>query len=187
MASTLELWLLAQFNQRPQLFQKIVLTGSQPAVTLGPIPQQLTNLRLVISAKSDGTGSNGYDSANMQFNGITAANYNWNSWWTTQGGSAMTVSGGTSSTNMQCAEIWNSHFGSAGRGIATIDIPNYSDTNNLKSFTGISSASDGGSAGILQTYTGMLGSGNVAAITSITLLMGAGNFIADSTFSLYGT
>jgi hypothetical protein len=183
-ASTIELLLLAALNQRPQLIWKSVLTGSQPSVTTPTIPQQFTNLRLVIAAKSDGTGSSGYDTANMQFNGVTSGSYNWQTWYTTIGAGSVSTANGTSSTSMQCATVWNSHFASAGRGITTIDIPNYSDASSCKGFTGISSASDGGTAGVMQTYSGSIGS--TAAIASIALTMGVGNFVADSTFCLYG-
>lgn len=177
--------LSSYLNQSVQLIQKQVLSGSSSSVTFSSIPQQYTNLRLVISAKSDGTGSTGYDSAVLRLNGVSSASYSWNSVFVTQGGSP-TGASATSASSMQCAEIWNAHFASAGRGIATIDIPNYSDSNNLKSFTGLSTAGDGGTASIMQWYSGVLGGGFTGALTSLTVLMGTGNFVADSTFCLYG-
>lgn len=183
MASTLELLLLAALNQRPQLIQKQVLTSTQATVTFPSIPQNFTNLRLTVSAKSDGTGASGYDSGGVQFNGVTSG-YNWNTFWATQGGTAVSTTSGTSQGFIQCLEIWNSHFGTAGRGIATINIPNYSDSSNVKNLLAQSIATDGGAAGILQTYGGS--GGLTSAITSITVLMGTGNFVADSTFCLYG-
>jgi hypothetical protein len=164
-----------------------VLGGPAAFVTFSPIPQGFTDLQLVISAKSTGVGSSGYDAAYLQFNGITSANYNWSTWWVTQGGASVQTTGGTSQTSMQCAEIWNSFWGSAGRGIAVIDIPNYSGTANGKGFTGSSSATDGGTVGIQQSYSGGLSAAtSTAAITSLKVLMGTGSFVADSTFSLYG-
>lgn len=187
MASTLELWLLAMLNQRPQLIQKQVLAATASTVVFSPIPQQFTNLRLVISAKSDGvSNAAGYDDVYMQFNGITSAYYNWWTWSLPVGGSMGTASGATQNA-MQCAVAWNSHFTTAGRGVTALDIPNYSDSSNLKGFTGQSAATDGGAAGAMQGYSGMLSTtGGTAAITSISLAMGVGNFVADSTFCLYG-
>lgn len=185
MASTLELWLLAQMNQRPQLISKQVLTGSVSSVTFSSIPQQFTNLRLVISAQSDGTGATGFDSAVLRFNGVSSSAYNWNSIFATQGGSP-TAASATAASSMQCAEIWNAHFASPGRGIATINIPNYADANNLKSFSSLANASDGGTTSIMQWYSGCLGGGLTTAISSINVLMNTGNFVADSTFCLYG-
>lgn len=168
----------------PQLITKRVLTTSTASLTLSGIPQVFTNLRLVISAKSDGTSAAGYDAANLQLNGVSSGSYQWSTIWVAQGG-AVSTTGATAQTSSQVAEVWNAHVGTQGRGIATVEIPNYSDTNNVKGFTSLVQASDGGTAGITQLYTGAL-SGSTAAVTSISLLMGVGNFVADSTFTLYG-
>jgi len=168
----------------PQLIAKQVLAASAASVTFSGIPQGFTNLRLLISARSDGTGASGYDPANLQLNGVTTATYNWNTIWSTQGSGAVSATGSNGVTSMQCAEIWNSHFGTVGRGIATIDIPNYASPNGLRSFTSQSAASDAGTAGITQVYSGC--SLVTGAITSLTVLMGTGNFISPSEFSLYG-
>lgn len=171
----------------PQLIARQVLGASTASVTFSGIPQTLTHLLLEVCAKSDSTGgTSGYDNANLRFNGVTAASYNWTTWYSVQGAGAVSTAGGTSQTSMQAAAIWNSHFGSAGRGISTILVPYYAGTSNLKVFTAHSTASDGGAAGVMQLYAGSLGGSNTAAITSLTLLMGTGNFVADSTFSLYG-
>jgi hypothetical protein len=173
----------------PRLLYKAVLDAPAPSVRLpaiGSLPQNFTNLRLIISARSDGTGgTSGYDSANLQFNDVSSTSYNWNSFWSAQSSGTVSATGFTSQTSMQCAEIWNSLFGSAGRGIATIDIPNYSSPNGRRGFTSQSAASDGGAAGITQIYSG--GSTITGAITSLTVAMGTGNFIAPSEFSLYGS
>jgi hypothetical protein len=173
----------------PQLLYRTVLDSSTSVVRIpksGSIPQNSTNLRLLISARSSGASVGGYDPAGIQFNGATSG-YNWNSFSATQGGSSMSVANGSSAGNAQCAQIWNSFFGgTGGRGIAAIDIPNYADVNNLKSFTSSSTATDGGSAGVRAEFGGSL-SGTTAAITSITVVMGIGSFLADSTFCLYGS
>jgi hypothetical protein len=188
-ASTLELLLLTQLANRPQLIASTVLASTISTVTLpatGTLPQNFTNLRLLISAKSDSTvSSSGYDNAYMQFSGNATNSYSWSTWYMPQGGSSVSVAGANSQPSMQCAAIWNNHFATPGRGIATIDIPNYADGNNYKSFVGQSSATDGGAAGVMQTYSGML-NGYGTAVTSITVTMGVGNFLADSTFTLYG-
>lgn len=168
----------------PQLITKRVLTSSTASLTLSGIPQIFTNLRLVISAKSDGTSAAGYDAANLQLNGVSTGSYQWSTIWVAQGG-AVSTTGATAQTSSQVAEVWNAHSGTQGRGIATVEIPNYSDTNNVKGFTSLVQASDGGTAGITQLYTGAL-SGSTAAVTSVSVLMGVGNFVADSTFALYG-
>lgn len=170
-----------------QLIYSTVLAAPAASVLLpgsGTIPQTFSNLRLVVSAQSSGSSSTGYDPAFLRINGVATASYNWNSWYTTQGASAVSVFGAVNANSMQVMEIWNSHFGSAGRGIAVIDIPNYADTNNFKVIGSQSSASDGGTVSIMQTYTGSLG-GTTAAVSTLTALA-TGNFVADSSFFLYG-
>jgi hypothetical protein len=178
-------WTGTAWQYPPQLITKRVLNASAASLTLSGIPQVFTHLQLVVSAKSDGTSVAGFDAANLQLNGVATASYQWSTIWVTQGG-AVSTTGATAQTSSQFAEVWNAHFGTQGRGIVTVEIPNYSDVNNVKGFTSSVSASDGGTAGITQFYTGALGSGSTAAVTSIKLLMGVGNFVADSTFSLYG-
>lgn len=171
----------------PRLLYKTVLTDPAPSVRLpdvGSLPQNFTNLRLIISARSDGSGANGYDPAYLRFNDVATSSYNWNTFWSAQGSGSISATGSNGVTSMQCAEIWNSHFGTVGRGIATIDIPNYSSPNGLRGFTSQSAASDAGTAGITQVYSGS--SLITGAITSLTVLMGAGSFIAPAEFSLYG-
>ena len=173
----------------PQLVAEVVLGSAASSVRLpasGSLPQVFTHLRVVVSAQSSGTGSAGYDAMNLRINGVTASNYQWLSYWTTQGAGSVSTIGGTSASSAQCGEIWNSFWGSTGRGIVTIDLPDYSSSSHLKQFTAYSTATDGGTVAIQQHHSGGLGGSNTAAITSLTLLMGTGNFVSGSIFSLYG-
>lgn len=177
-------WSGTAWKYPPQLIAKQVLTSSAASISFSSIPQVFTNLELVVSAKSDGTSTNGYDAANLQFNGVSSALYNWQTIWVTLGG-AVSTTGASAQTSSQFAEVWNSHFATAGRGIVTVKIPNYADTHNTKGFTSSAAASDSGTAAILQFYSGTLNT--TAAITSISALMGVGNWVPDSTFALYGS
>lgn len=165
---------------------KRVLNSSTASVTFSSIPQVYTHLLIEVSAKADGSSAAGYDNASLQFNGVATADYNWTTWYSTQGAGSVSTAGGTSQTSMQALAVWNAHFGSPGRGIGTIFVPYYAGTANLKSFTSHSAASDGGAAGVMQLYSGCLGNAHVAAVTSLTILMNTGSFVSDSTFSLYG-
>lgn len=167
----------------PQLIASVVLSGSQTSVTFSSIPQVFRDLRMVVAAKSSGTTAASYDSAILQFNGVTSG-YNWNSVWAAFGGSANTASA-SSASGAQVMEVWNNLHTTAGRGLTEICIPNYATTGNYKGFTSVSGAGDGGTAGIVQTYTGTL-NGGTAAVTSVTLTMNTGQFMAGSTFNVYG-
>lgn len=171
-----------------QLLHRTVLGAPAATVRLpgsGSFPQVFTTLQVVISASGTSTVSAGYDAASMQVNGVTSGSYTWQSHYVTQGAGSVSAFGVVSATSAQIAEIWNAHYGSAGQGIATITIPDYASTSKLKSWTSLSTAIDGGTVSILQTYAGGL-TGTTAAVTSLTAIMAVGNFTAGSSFSVYG-
>jgi hypothetical protein len=188
------------WQHQPGVIARQVLSAPTTAVTFSAIPQVYRDLRLVISAKSSGNTNTGNDIAYLRFNNDTGTNYNWNSYSATQGATAVTVANAWNVSASQCAAIWNSYYPTPGRAAITIDIPNYADTNNVKVFVGKASMTDGGAAGMLQTFCGARNSSS--AVTSITLSLTAllpivlanGTiavpvspfFQADSTFTLYG-
>jgi len=167
-----------------QLLAKTVLSGTSASVTFSNIPQNFTNLRLVMSAISSGGTAQGWDSGLVQFNGVSSTTYNWNTIYATQGGAPSTASG-TSATSSQFSAVWNAHFASAGRGVNTAFFPNYSNATARKGFSSYGSASDGGAAGVMQSWSGS-NSTVTAAITSLTLLLNVGSFTSGSVFCLYG-
>lgn len=180
-------WSGAAWVYPPQLITSVVLSGSQTSVLLpqsGSIPQVFNNLRLYVAAKSSGTTAGSLDPATIQFNGVSTG-YNWEVGSVLQGASSVSASTTNSASASQCMQVWNNLHVTPGRGNAVIDIPNYSGTANFKGFISHSSASDGGSSGGMQWYSG--GLNNVtSAITSLTLAMTVGQFMADSSFFLYG-
>jgi hypothetical protein len=126
---------------------------------------------------------NGYESAIMQFNGVTSLAYNWNTYYSRQGSGTVAATGPNAVSGMQCGEFWNNHFGSSGRGFVDAVVPNYSRTSGTKGMMSRSAASDAGVAGITQTYSGM--SNITAAVTSLTIAISAGAF-TTGIFTLRG-
>ena len=180
------LWNGSAWRHQPGLIAVQTVTAATPSITFSAIPQVYRDLRLVISAKSDGTTSTGWDSAYMRWNGFANTEYLWQTYWVSQGATAVSVASKNQDTGMQCASIWNNHWQTQGRGIATIDIPEYYDTISLKTFAATTAATDGGTAGTLQTYGGGYMTVAPAAITSLTIYLPGSNFLPDSTFKLYG-
>lgn len=166
-----------------QIAQQIISSGSTPAVTFLNIPQVFTDLQLIVAARSDGASTSGYDNAIMQFNGVTTNSYNWNTYYSAQNSGTVPATGLSGVNGMQCAEIWNNHFGSSGRGLMDVVVPNYSRTTGDKGMLSRASASDSGAAGITQTYSGM--SNITAAVTSLTIAMSSGGF-STGIFTLRG-
>ncbi|MEY9862875.1 hypothetical protein ABH935_008523 [Catenulispora sp. GAS73] len=180
------LWNGTNWRHQPGLIAVQTTTATTASITFSAIPQVYRDLRLVISAKSDGTTAVGWDSAYMRWNGAADNMYLWNTYYLPQGGTAVGVANTNQVSSAQCAAVWNSHWPTQGRGISTIDIPEYADPTTLKVYTGTSMATDGGTAGVLQTYGGGYMTTTPAAISSITIYMNVGNFLPDSTFKLYG-
>lgn len=181
------LWNGTTWRHQPALIATQTVTAATSSITFSAIPQVYRDLRLVICAKSDGTATTtGWDSAYMRWNGAADPFYLWNTYWLPQGGNSVGVATSNQVTSAQCSAIWNNHWPTQGRGISTIDIPEYADPTTLKVFTGTSMATDGGTAGVLQTYGGGYMTNSPAPITSITVYIPSANFLPDSTFKLYG-
>lgn len=162
---------------------EVVLSASQSTVTFSSIPATFRNLVLVINARTDiaASGQNGY----IQFNGDTGANYS-QSFLDTNG---TTQSTGNTLSTAQCPFMFIVGA-SAASGLCTsgkIFINNYAGTTFFKNAllneiapTAISST---GLVVVLQSLTWV----STAAINSILIgLTAAGNYIAGSTFTLYG-
>lgn len=166
-----------------QIAQQVISSGSVAYVTFSPIPQVFTDLQLMVAARSDGTTVDGYDSAIMQFNGVTSNSYNWNTFYSKQGSGTVPATGPNAVNGMQCGEFWNNHFGSAGRGLMDVTVPNYNRTTGDKGMLSRAGASDSGTAGITQIYSGM--SNITSPITSLTIAMNVGGF-STGIFTLRG-
>jgi hypothetical protein len=161
------------------LLQRTTLTADASSVTLNSIPQTgYTDLKLVMSARTSIAGASG-DYLRVSFNGNTT------------GYSAKLIIGNGSSVSSvtTSTERWFAQVGSNGQtantfGNAEIYIPNYTAAVN-KSFSSDSVAETNAT-----TTESILAAGlwsNTAAITSIALTSGnSGNFMAGSSFSLYG-
>lgn len=170
------------WNYVPQLIAQQNVSSTTASVTFSGIPQNFTNLELILAGRSDGTGSSGYDTASVQFNGVTSG-YNGISVYSIQGSTTAFANSGTGSA-ITCAQIWNAFFGTGGRGVARICIPNYSASSGMKGLTSLTAASDGGAAGVGRLFTGF--SSSSAAVTSLKVQMNTGNFVLAE-FSLYGS
>jgi hypothetical protein len=166
------------------IYSTAVSSGSSVRLPAsGSIPQVFDNLRLIATVKSSGTTAGSLDPVTLQFN-ASSSGYNWNSIQLTQGSATPTGTSGASVSASQFMQSWNNLHTSPGRGVAVVDIPDYADAANDKSFTSLCSASDGGTAGGMQYYTGTL-NGVTAAVSSLTVAIGVGQFTA-ATFYLYG-
>lgn len=160
-----------------------ILGGATASVVFSSIPTTYRNLQLRIVCRSDTAAVS--TNLRMRFNGDTTANYDYQ-----EGFGQQSTAGAVevlAASGMDLREMTGANAAIAGHpGVFTIDIPWYGGTTFVKLLTGLSSWSQGNSTGHMITRKFMGKWRSTAAINSITLLPVAGNFIAGSSFALYG-
>lgn len=160
------------------LLERTELNASAASVVFANIPQTgYTDLKVVISARTDSAAVN--DNVAIQPNGNTSNRSARRIYGT--GVSALSdslvniVSGNIAGANATANTFGNAEF----------YLPNYAGSTNKSFSTDGANESNQGSGVYLSMVAGLWSS--TAAITSLTLVTESGaNFVANSTFSLYG-
>jgi hypothetical protein len=148
------------------------LGSAAASYTFSSIPSTYTDL-IIIANFNTATGN---QSTNITVNGDTGTNYS----WTYLLGNGTAASSSRGSTDNR---IFNGSSATATSGNTTnsiIQFQNYSNTTTYKTTLSRSNAADY----FTQATVGLWR--NTAAITSITLTSPSYNYIAGSTFTLYG-
>jgi hypothetical protein len=153
---------------------QVVVGTATPTITFSSIPSTYTNLQLVFTGKTDGAVAN----LQMQFNGDTGSNYDWNQLQFFTGSQNV----GTGSAVAFVA--FGALSPSAGRSSSeTCSIASYAATALVKNISCNGSYFNSG------TFLGTINAGDwnsTAAITSIVLSLNTANFGVGTTASLYG-
>ena len=158
-----------------------ILGGTTSSITFSSIPATFRNLRLYVVCRSDTAGVQ--TNLFMQFNGDTAANYDYQEMAGQQAGVGAVeqlAQIGIPMREMPAAGTTANH-----PAVFTIDIPWYAATTFLKLSINQSSWSNGLATGSLVTRNAMGRWRSTAAINAIRLVPAAGSFIAGSSFALY--
>jgi hypothetical protein len=153
------------------------LNTATATVTFSSIPQDYTDLRVVLQVKN--SVGNGY-ATQLQYNSDTGTNYSWV-------GAAGYAGGSANSFRASTVSIQKVGFTSATSGNAwtpiTIDILNYANATTYKSCLSRSNSVD--SNDYVLMAAGLWRS--TAAINSLTFTSeSSGTFASGSTFTLYG-
>ena len=146
--------------------------SSTTTYTFSSIPSTYTDLILVSSAQMSGTGTTG----SFRFNGDTGSNYS----FTYLYGNGTSAASGRQSN--QTAGIWDSWADRLSNTMFETDIlhiMNYSNTTTYKTALSRSNSS-------VTTEAAVNLWRSTAAINSLTVYISTGNFVAGSTFTLYG-
>jgi hypothetical protein len=158
--------------------QSISLTSDTTTVTFSGIPQDYTDLEVVISARcSHSSNCNFY----YRVNGDTSSSYSVTRF---QGNGSTAVSNRGSSNTVgyigyaDAADSSSSIFG-----VTKIYVNNYSNSTTYKTL--LSKGATPGTSGYAAAFANLY-RGSTSPITSISFTPDAGNWVAGSTFSLYG-
>ena len=165
-------------------FGQTVASGSPATLTVSSIPGGYTNLRIVLTGR--GTTSAASTSVLMQFNGDTSADYDaqvvqtFNTTVSATSNSNQTtlyagfVPAATATANRSSTNEWT--------------IGDYTGTTFDKVVTGVQSIGTASVAGSVftQQTAGIWHIATPAAITSVTVLLSAGNFVDGSKLTVYG-
>jgi hypothetical protein len=150
---------------------KITVSGtSTSSVTFNSIPQGYTDLVLEIQATAD----SGNPDSRIKFNGNTSNNMS----GTILTGNGTSASSARRSNLIQMEIDWTGM--GTGIGQYQINIMNYANTTTYKTFLVRSAFAAKGTDAIVGLWS------NTAAINSITIDIPAGNYVAGSTFTIYG-
>ena len=164
------------------LLERIELNASTASVTFASIPQTgYTDLKVVVSARSDYAGV--VETCNLQINGVTTATYP--SRYVQGDGAAASSATTNISGSVPIGVVTGNTATSSTFGSAEIYLPNYTDSSNYQSLSGDSVSENNATTSYTRLSAGLWQ--NNAAITTIAMFPYLGtNWLANSTFSLYG-
>jgi len=150
-------------------------SGGQASIVFDVIPADYTDLKLLVSARTTGTGQ-AWQLINILPNGVTANR------------SQRYLAGLGSGTDNGAGnelQAWASSASSTTNtfGSVAINIPNY--LSSVAKFFSIDSVTENNATAALQVLTAGLWN-DTSAITSLELTLNSGNFVEHSTATLYG-
>lgn len=165
-----------------KLIKTTVLDTTAASVTISNIPQEFKSLKLITSIRTDGSAtatnalltfngsSSGYSERLLYGDGVTARSAN------------------AAGTSIIWTNLATANLGTAGTfGNSEITIPNYSsNTTNKVVLSSSVNESNSTTANHANQYLDAAIWSNNSSITSITLTGSSQNFVAGSTFYLYG-
>lgn len=158
------------------LIERVVVgSGGTSSITFSNIPQTYQHLQLRVLAGDSSTGVN-WSWASITLNG-SASNYSWHTLYGTG-----SIAGEEGAPSVSIGRFYigiSTHFGAA-----VMDLLDYTSTSKNKTVRQIAGVDVNG--GGIITIGSSLWYSSPAAITSITIAGGSGNFRQHSTFSLYG-
>lgn len=166
------------------LISSTTTSGSAASVTISSIPATYKDLELHVTGRGDAAG---VTSAilRLQFNGDTAANYDYEIYERNASGGAGDV-GGVAQTSIRLGSLPAATAGASRAGSSIVIIPDYAGTTFFKTVVVNNSRSLGTTTATQEIAVGGGEWRSTAAINAVKVLWSAGNFVDGSVVSLYG-
>jgi hypothetical protein len=156
------------------------LSSNQTTVTFSSFGTGFKHLQIRILGRSTFAGSSN-GSLRIRCNADTGSNYSWHYLLGT--GSTTLASGAASSPSMRLSYFPNNLVASNIFGAGIVDVLDYNSTTKNKTFRCFGGDDQNG-AGYVGVYSGLWQ--NTAAITQLDITHGDADWLAGSTFALYG-
>lgn len=153
--------------------------GGAAYIEFTSIPSTYQHLQIRMLQRSDYAGT--FVGTAVRFNSDTASNYSFH--LLTGDGSSTTSAGYASTSNIDGPTFTGSSITSGVFGTAVCDILDYANTNKYTT-TRMLGGADANGSGAINFWSGLWR--NTAAISTIRVYPGAGNYIQNSQFALYG-
>jgi hypothetical protein len=167
-----------------ELLAQATLTSPSAQVTIGVPSNSFSNLKMTIVGKTSTTGSFEED-IRLQYNGVSSANYNEHFIFVANNTTVAAAFNSTQTASC-CGHLWTSDATGSGAGRCEVTIPDYATTTWTKGHTYVANATDGGTSSQSGVGGGAC-TAVTAAITSLSVQTRSGsNFVAGTTFTLYG-
>jgi len=160
--------------------------GGSATITFSSIPSTYSHLQIRVLGRCDAAGSD-RESLALMINSDSGTNYtNHFLQGTGSAASSSAATGLTGSTNQSGGSsiITGSTAPANTFGVSIIDILDYANTNKYKVTRSLNGQDQNSTSGRLGLTSGLWL--NTAAITTLTLTAGTGNFVQYSSFALYG-
>ena len=159
-----------------QIDQVVVGSGGEATISFGSIPDTYTNLLLILNGQNSGSGGK---NLLLQFNGDTAAHYDYVQIYTTNSVPAVGGSPATDQTSIPIGELNDSS--TAFSSSVKVTIPSYASTAFNKTAVGEAFV-----AGIPTAVVSQGDWQSTAAINAILLSLASGDFVQGTVATLYG-
>lgn len=165
-----------------ELIERYTGNGSTGTKTFSAVPQTYSNLKIVFYGRS--SASSIAENVQLQFNGDTGANYDWQA--VSGNGSTAGAAQSIGGTNIFLGDVAGATATTGAVGIGDAIIPRYADTIFDKSCTGTGQSKFGTSGTSFRARTVGGHWRSTSAITSLTVSLSAGNFVTGTVVELWG-